>query len=197
MRRLTTSLKPRCFVKMTTLCSLTLLAFTVTQPAQAQDPRRGYGVGVAGQGTDMWTQAMSGLRLFTPHRDDCNATTEVFVKVYENANSVDFGFCMEKDERPGQNWEDAKHTCLSEGKRLPEPAEWKYACDSVTGLNNMTGGWEWISNFGSLEISHNGSGIFRMYATTAAGNNGCANASYAQIMDWNSIAGSIAFRCLR
>lgn len=180
---------------------LTVMTFLIaaSADANAQDPRRGYGVGVAGFGTDMWTQAMSGLRLFTPHRDDCNATTEVFVKVYENSNSVDFGFCIEKDQRAAQEWEDAKHACLQDGKRLPEPAEFKYACDSVSGLNNMTDGYEWITNFGKFENYRTGSSgtNYRGILIAAGGNGACYRSAFGSAMHSTITAASVAFRCVR
>ncbi len=134
-------------------CTAVVLMGVATN-ANAQDPRRGYNVGVGAQGTDMWTQSMSGLRLFTPHRNNCDDTTtptEVFIKIYTNSNNVDFGFCMDLDEHSSgaKEWEDARHQCISEGKRLPEPGEFKYACDNAgtLGLNNMTDDAEFVSNF--------------------------------------------------
>jgi hypothetical protein len=133
-----------------TLALTLLVGLAAATDANAQNPRRGYGVGVAGQGTDMWTQAMSGLRLFTPHRDDCNATTEVFVQVYTNSNSVDFGFCIDKDLHSDGvvAWEAARDGCLDDGKRLPEPGEFTHVCLNTSGLNNLgsTNG-EWATNF--------------------------------------------------
>lgn len=175
------------------LSVLTVMTFLIaaSTDANAQNPRRGYCVGVAGQGTDMWTQAMSGLRLFTPHRDDCNATTEVFVKVYENTNNVDFGFCIENDERSGGTvqWEDARKACLDDGIRLPEPGEYKYVCDSIAGVNNMTDDWEWVSNFAAQLATDDASP--NVGTAVPVGRNAgcnCGSAYYA-----TSINGTISF----
>lgn len=177
------------------LCVMTLL-IVAADSANAQDPRRGYGVGVAGQGTDMWTQAMSGLRLFTPHRDDCNATTEVFVKVYENSNNIDFGFCIDKDEHSSGalHWEDARKTCLDEGKRLPEPGEFKYSCDSVAGLNNMTDDYEWTQN--SVQHMRLGTTNNLVYAITLGGG-ACNKTTTGTVAYQTAASSSLPFRCVR
>lgn len=179
------------------LCAMTLSA-AISETADAQNPRRGYGVGVAAQGTDMWTQAMSGLRLFTPHRDDCNATTAVFVKVYTNSNSVDFGFCIDKDEHSAGaiQWEDARKECLDDGKRLPEQGEWKYACDSATGLNNMTNNPEWATNFLTHERKPYSNWRSGPNAHTM-GNGSCKNASHDWIASTDNVASNQVFRCVR
>lgn len=183
---------------MKRLCAaltLTICFFVATDQANAQNPRRGYGVGVAAGGTDMWTQAMSGLRLFTPHRDDCNATTEVFVKVYTNSNSIDFGFCIDKDEHSAGSveWEDAKHECLEDGKRLPEPGEWKFACQGATGLNNMTNSYEWASNFSYFDKPVSDWRI----ASHVVGNGSCKYGTAGVISSSTSVSGVFAFRCVR
>lgn len=177
------------------LCAMTLFA-AMPETADAQNPRRGYGVGVAGQGTDMWTQAMAGLRLFTPHRDNCNTTTEVFIKVYENTNSIDFGYCIDKDEQTAQEWEDARQTCLDSGKRLPEPAEWKVACDIGTGLNNMTNAYEWTGNTNFFGWKPNGN-LSQNWAALAMGNGSCKSATTSAMASLYSASGSYAFRCVR
>ncbi len=182
---------------MSLLCAMTLF-IAASDSANAQNPKRGYGVGVAGQGTDMWTQAMSGLRLFTPHRDDCVTASEIFIKVYTNSNSVDFGFCMDKDEHSAgaKEFEDARQECFDDGKRLPEPAEFKVACQIGTGFSNMTDDTEWISNF-AVQY-YRGINNYEGIGVSAGGNTGCT---------WNVVgwmtrssgggAASIPFRCVR
>lgn len=144
----------------------------------------------------MWNQAMSGLGLFTPHRDDCSTETEVFVKVYAE-NSVDFGFCIEKEERVAEQWEDAKHTCLSQKKRLPEPAEFKYACDSASGLNNMTDDREWASNFAKFEFYENGHTSYRVLVAPGAGEGACHRVMFGSVFHSVGGATSYPFRCVR
>jgi hypothetical protein len=180
---------------MSLLCAMTLFIAT-SETADAQDPRRGYGVGVGGAGTDMWTQAFSGLRLYTPHRDDCNATTEVFVKLYTNSNSVDFGYCIDKDEQAAQEWEDARQTCLDSSKRLPEPAEWKVACDIGTGLNNMTNAYEWAGNTNFFAWKPNGN-LSQNWGALLMGNGTCKTAAHSGMASLYAASGSYAFRCVR
>lgn len=177
-----------------TLALTLLIGLAAATDANAQDPRRGYGVGVAGQGTDMITQAMSGLRLFTPHRDNCNATTEVFVKVYENSNSIDFGFCIDKDEHADGTvtWEPARRACLDEGKRLPEPGEFLLALNTVSAsLSNTGEDHEWSSNFFSTGNNNAGSNIHvpGLQSTTKAGYGYLGTATVGPT--------SLPFRCVR
>jgi hypothetical protein len=145
-------------------------------------------------GTAMMTAYMDSIGLFRPHTNTCNATTEAFVPLYSGAT---VGFCIEKNESPVASWTEAIRTCLSLGKRLPEPWEWQVACDNATtlGLFNMTNNWEWASNF-ALPIYYGGStaGV----AAAVFGNSGCNYASW----DWlgNNLIGArafAAFRCVR
>src|SRR5262245_56375471 len=102
-------------------------------------------------GLDMVNHEMISVGLYTPHRNNCNGTTEAFVAVGQNGTGGNRGFCIEKDERDGtgKSWEDARQDCAGDGMRLPEPAEFKVACESAggLGLNDMTNNWEWTSNF--------------------------------------------------
>ncbi|NKB45980.1 MAG: hypothetical protein GKS03_17085 [Alphaproteobacteria bacterium] len=184
-------------IRLLSLSCVMAFAITTTGTAIAQDTQRSRQVGASAQSSDMWTQAMSGLGLFTPHRDDCNATTEVFVKVYAE-NSIDFGFCMDKDERSAGivEWEDARQECLDDGKRLPEPAEYKFACQIGTGLSNTTDDWEWSSNFVAQWRNSFGSktpGI----STVASGNGSCLHATQGWAGLANGTQDSFGFRCVR
>ena len=187
------------------LCAIAALAI-VAPNANAQDPRRGYNVGVGSLGTDMTTQAMSGLRLFTPHRNNCDDTTtptEAFVKIYTNSNNVDFGFCIDIDEHSSgsKEWEDARLECLDDGKRLPEPGEFKLACDAAgtLGLNNMTDDWEWSSNYWlPHRLTYAISGSYHHgQITTRAGGGGCKAKANAWIGNTLSGSDSFVFRCVR
>lgn len=190
---------------MNILCSTTkivsafaiILAVTSTTSSQshAQNLNRNAGVGVPSLGTDMWTQAMAGRRLFTPHRDNCNTTNEFFVEVYTDGNSVEFGFCIDKDEHSAGllQWEDARDTCMAEGKRLPEPGEWRFACDTLA-LNQEKDDAEWISNF--TQFFRNGtsnSGI----VVPISGVDHCARISQGWAGRNNIFAHNLPFRCVR
>lgn len=140
---------------------------------------------------------MGGLRLFTPHRDNCD-TTEVFVEVYTDDNSVQFGFCIDKDEHSSgaKQWEEARDICVSEGKRLPEPGEYKFACNNATGLNNMTDDWEFASNFARSWRDSFGGNVTGA-VTVAAGNGGCPRLTQPLVA--NALGGkdTMVFRCVR
>ena len=103
------------------------------------------GLAAPAVGTDMWTGVMGQKEYFLPHEDNCDQYLEAFVQILPTGE----GYCIEVDERPAENWEVARNMCLQENKRLPEIAEYQFACDdaSVLGLNNMTGAFEWASNF--------------------------------------------------
>lgn len=141
-------------------------------------------------GSDMWTTYFGDQSLFTPHTDNCSAS-EAFVALYTGAT---LGFCIEEDERTAEAWEDARETCAQAGKRLPEPAEWKYACEDAgtLGLNNMTDDWEHASNFSYL-------GAVTGYVLIAAsmGNGSCIHSNIAYIANYTGgAASSFVFRCV-
>jgi len=144
-------------------------------------------------GTAMMTAYMDSIGLFRPHGNNCDATTEAFVPLWSGAS---VGYCIEKDERPAAYWTDAIRTCLSLGKRLPEPWEWQVACDNATTLNidKMINNWEWASNF-ALPMLYTGSN----YGVDAAvfGNGGCNYAAWDWLGSNYGYRGSHAFRCVR
>lgn len=186
------------FMKLLSLTAILLFGYAAVTDANAQNLSRGKGIGQSGGGTDVWTTTMAGLGLFRAHRDNCNATTEVFVKVYTNASSVEFGYCIDKDEHSAGavQWEDARKECLDDGKRLPEPGEWKYSCDSVTGLNNMTDDWEWSSNFHSNiwkptgDIRNGATGLI-------AGSGNCKKSAHGWVGSTATYSDTFTFRCVR
>lgn len=121
-----------------------LLSF-ILGSAMLLSASRGFAQVGASAGSDMWTGTMGVFNLFVAHTDYCNANTEAFVQIH----SAGLGFCIEKDERPGQAWEQARQVCFEQAKRLPEVAEWRVSCNqsATLGLNSMVGNWEWSSNF--------------------------------------------------
>ncbi len=151
-----------------------------------------YAQGAPSAGADMWTGAMALGNLFTPHVDFCDPATEAFVPVIFN-----LGYCIEKNERPAQQWEQARITCLQQLKRLPEVAEFQVACDSAAtlGLNNMTNGLEWTSNF--LISTHDFNTTAQ--AVMTSGDNDCNDGSTGRVS--NSGTGqpvsSLKFRCVK
>ncbi len=170
--------------------------FLVVHDADAQSLRRGFGVGVPSMGTDMWTQAMGGLRLFTPHRDNCDST-EVFIEVYTDGNSVQFGFCFDKDEHSAGalEFEDARQTCLDEGKRLPEPVEFKFVCQAApTGVNNLTDDREWASNFAEAEPANTTTNVG---VVVPAASTSCVASAHYSVTRSDSFSHTAAFRCVR
>ncbi len=149
------------------------------------------GAGAPALGTDMLNQYFMQEGLFTPHSDNCGVD-EAFVEI---ASGSAVGFCIEEDERTAAYWEYAKKTCADDGKRLPEPWEWKYACKNATtlGLNNMTNNWEWASNF-SLPMYD---GTNSRVAAAVFGGGGCYYANIGNIGRNDGAEGSRAFRCVR
>lgn len=116
-------------------------------------------------GSDFWTGSMA-PELFQLHENGgaraCSAT-EKFVTVRGN-----LGFCIDANESASGSldWEDAREVCAAAGKRLPEPAEYKFACQAgISGLNDMTDDNEWASNFATL--FRNPQQISSTYATRA------------------------------
>lgn len=103
------------------------------------------GGGFPADGTDMWIAAMADLGTFTPHNNSCDNVTEAFVQITSDGK----GFCIEKNERSAERWDLARHNCLQDNKRLPEPTEWRFACRDAVNLsiNDILGANEWVTNF--------------------------------------------------
>ncbi len=144
---------------------------------------------------DMWTQQAEKSGLFSPHVNNCDSSTEVFIAV--DAGST-LGYCIEKNERSAAIWVNAKATCASVGKRLPEPAEFSYACKNPPGgLSNMTGNGEWVSN---NAIPLYGASAADYIAVPHMGYDGCARGGYGAVatnFHPNGSEDSLAFRCVR
>jgi len=148
------------------------------------------GSDVGGVGASMFTRYMLDNDMFTPHTNNCDVT-EAFVPLFTGAT---VGFCMEKDERAAAYWTNAVKACLAVGRRLPEPGEWQSACyqAGILNLNNMTGNWEWTSNFPLFLHSSSASGV----ASAIFGTAGCNNAVVDFLGNGNDFGGSQAFRCV-
>lgn len=143
-------------------------------------------------GADMWTGFMARQDLFRPHDNFCSAS-EAFVVVTPNGE----GFCIEKDERSATTWEEARNNCVAEFKRLPEPGEFKFACTRAgsLGLNNMTGNWEWSSNFATQQLMST-----TLQGTMVAmwGALGCTSAALGHVGTHTTPGNnSLNYRCVR
>ena len=55
-------------------------------------------------------------------------------------------FCIEASERGHSNWYSANNECFNAGRRLCTGAEWMTACRNNSGMNQMTGNWEWVAD---------------------------------------------------
>lgn len=171
----------------TTLMTLSLAAPIGT--AQATELSADYSA--PGVGSDMWTGYMARNGMFVPHYDDCDTATEAFVQVAPDGK----GFCMEINERASAFWEDARHDCLDEGMRLPEPAEFRYACRraATLGLNNMSNaGPEWASNFAQA-MATNSYGV----GVPFLGSNSCNHGSFGTVAWSTQAISSNPYRCVR
>lgn len=137
-------------------------------------------------GSDMINQEMKDNGLFHPHVNNC-ASTEVFVPVGAGGTGGPTGFCIDKDESSGSGiaWEDCRQNCAALGKRLPEPAEFKIACQlAPTGLVHMTDNYEWGSNFSWLHADAHGG--YQQMETVLIGNGSCANAGAGEFANISS-----------
>jgi hypothetical protein len=141
---------------------------------------------------DMWTQLAEKQGLFSPHADTCDSSTESYITIGNGT----LGFCMENSIRTAAIWTVAKQTCAAAGKRLPEPAEFKYACDNAGSysLSNMTGAYEWISNTTAIFEYYSG-GTYQ--ATSVAGNSSCSDSTWGQVMGSAGTPNSLGYRCVR
>lgn len=170
--------------------AIALLAALALTPSSAPAQTRAPAIGA-----DMWTSEMGRLGLFVPHGNNCAPATEFFVPVGPSGR----GFCIEKAERPADEWERARHTCLQLGKRLPEVAEWQMACVVDVGfqLLDMFNGFEWSSNF----LAGHAPSEFqlRVYASGGLASGNCNGGFSAIVANSNGpgSANSWAFRCVR
>lgn len=141
-------------------------------------------------GSDMWTEEMSRLGLFRPHLNNCDPATEAFVPVTPDGR----GFCIEKRPREAMTWEQARNACLQDGKRLPEPAEFKIACmnAAVLGLEDL-GPSEWTTNFAFLFSRH--SDLWGVAAATTSGE--CTNMQFGWVGSNAGVQNSLTFRAVR
>lgn len=144
---------------------------------------------------DVWTELAAKTGSFAPHADNCDSS-EVYVAIGGGI----LGYCIEKDQRASAFWENAKETCASVGKRLPEPAEWIFACKSApSGLVNMTNGWEWSSNnsYGFIIPANHQTHI----VVTLLGYSTCSSAAMGNIASNESgsagTSASYPYRCVR
>ncbi|MCA9399515.1 MAG: hypothetical protein KC618_07185 [Candidatus Omnitrophica bacterium] len=148
--------------------------------------------GLVGVGADMWTASIS--HLFAPHEDTCDPLVEAFVVMTPDGK----GFCVEIDARAAKFWENARHECIEEGKRLPEVAELKYVCinSAEYGISVGNSGSEWSSNFVLLGDDAAGAG---KVTVAAMGSSSCNSLKAGRISkdDFGGKPEAYAFRCVR
>jgi hypothetical protein len=146
------------------------------------------------QTDDAWVSEMRHEGRFLPHPNSgtraCDGGTEVFVAMGSNGG----GYCFEKSERTAAQFEVARETCAALGKRLPEPAEFKYACNNAGGLSDMTDDWEWASNSVIGMLSSNDSNYVE---SIVAGSGGCARLAIGHVGAFDGSTSSVPFRCVR
>lgn len=157
----------------------------------------------AATGTDMWTGLMTRQGMFLPHQNNCSAN-EAFVRILVNGR----GFCIEKQKRSAQTWEEARHACLTDRKRLPEVGEWKFSCKraNALGLLDMIGPGqscppsglgagcgEWSSNF----LATGNSGTGESLTVPYAGGIRCDDIANGIVGSNQQTELSRAFRCVR
>jgi hypothetical protein len=148
-------------------------------------------------GSDMWNGMMGRSGAYTPHPNTCDGGTEAFIAVASAPDGVSLGFCIEKNQREGTaSWINARHTCLADKKRLPEPAEFVYACNNGVGLNDMTNDWEWATSF-STNVFQDGLNVRDGVAATVLGNGSCTTAGAGWVANSDDTPSTLAYRCVR
>jgi hypothetical protein len=140
---------------------------------------------------------MGRFGMFTPHRNDCNGSTEVFITVATAPDGATLGYCIDKTENAAGalGWSAARNTCLSAKKRLPEPGEFNFSCaNPPAGLVNMDDNWEWATNF-STNVSID-AGTRDGVAATAMGNGSCTKATTGYVASNDDNPSLLPFRCV-
>jgi hypothetical protein len=159
---------------------LLIMSFTIVLNAQAQNSK------------DAWTSFAEATGVFSPHVDHCDST-EVFVTL----GSGVLGYCIEKEEREAAIWVEAKQDCAEDGKRLPEPADFQYACKNPpTGLTDMNDDWEWASNTPFVKIYEGG---LQALDAIVMGSGTCINGSVGVFAQTGAggFEQSFVYRCVR
>ncbi len=171
-----------------------LLSVPFASQATAQTSELAATYSVPAQGSDFWSGTFGRNGLFVAHEDNCDSLTEAFVGVTAGGK----GFCIEKSERATDQWEDARETCNSVGKRLPEPGEYKFTCKAAgtLGLSDMTDDFEWASNFTHWSI-YTAGGSTSGEGASAFGGGGCAKGSFGWVGNTAGTNDSFPFRCVR
>jgi hypothetical protein len=159
--------------------------------------------GALADGLDMWSGEMQGLDpriapLFVPHKNSgntaCDANTEVFVTMGQNGTGGNTGYCIEKDQRSADYYDNARQTCAGLGKRLSEVVEFIFACVNYGGsLNNMTDDQEWAGN---IPTTQSYASSFQGAFGNTVGNTGCRKAAMGVIGDYYLSAATYTFRCV-
>ena len=147
---------------------------------------------------------------FTPP----NAYTEICIKggdVLSDIHAVsepttagncvpgDLGWVIERFERDAGTqvtWYTARLECLKDGMRLPEPFEWRVACDDAAtfAINDMEDSWEWSSNSVEGDLTA-GSGAF--VSAVIMGNGSCAHGSQGSASSGTGSSTPHEYRCVR
>jgi hypothetical protein len=152
---------------------------------------------------DATTATMEASSLFVAHSNFCDST-EAFVTV---GPGTSLGFCIEKNLRNSgatSEYEVARRYCVEANKRLPEPMEFKDACNNASffSLNNIPGSsGEWISNFTTLFGDQTGTS--QKYAVIVpVGIHNCKTsdigvASAGYVSGQNNVPSVRQFRCVR
>lgn len=142
----------------------------------------------------MWTGEMQ-KSLFEPHKNNCDGSTEAFVAMGRNGTGGAYGFCIEKSQRTGDYYDNARQTCAGLGKRLAEPVEWIFPCVNYGGsFNNLNDDWEWVGNI--PESQSTGSGGYQGLSATVVGNGACRKAAMGVIGDYSLSTQTFTFRCV-
>ena len=147
-----------------------------------------------------WEMVQNGL--FHPHVNNCDSGTEAFMPIGAGGPSGPTGLCIEKSERSSLNWEDARLDCAASGKRLPEIAEWRRACNLAgsLSLSNMTDDDEWASNYAVFHTENTSDGYSTgsgYWGGVMIGNGSCFNIGFGISGHISGGATSHVYRCVR
>lgn len=142
--------------------------------------------------TDMWDSYARNAGLFTPHVDNCDSGTEVFIAI----GGTTFGYCIEKDQRAPVVYSEARNICASVGKRLPSYNEYKFACDNPpSGLVNMTTDREWVAISDPSVLF--GTSLHLIFGMTVGDFSSCALMWPQRIGTTAGVEDPFWFRCVR
>lgn len=158
----------------------------------------------------LYSNTIADLSPPNPYTEICIKAGEISFDIHGGANEPttggnclpgDIGWILERSERDSgtaASWTDARMECLKDGMRLPEPFEWRFACDdsNTYAVNELTDDWEWVSN--SVKIVYKGTDVgpdTTFAGVQISGNGSCSHMAFGSLGRNTGVSENYRYRC--